>query len=89
MVTQAEINFWVKVQEDKGLDLSRIKKRLKSMVLETPSWGYGDSGTRFKVFKQKGVARNPYEKLEDAATVHRLTGVCSKVAIQYSLGRSG
>jgi len=81
MLTQAEISFWVKIQEDKGLNLSQIKKRLKSMVLETPSWGYGDSGTRFKVFKQKGVACNPYEKLEDAATVHKLTGVCPKVAI--------
>lgn len=81
MLTQAEISFWVKINEDKGFDLSQIKERLKSMVLETPSWGYGDSGTRFKVFKQKGVPRNPYEKLEDAATVHGLTGVCPKVAI--------
>lgn len=51
------------------------------MVLETPSWRYGNSGTRFKVFKQQGVPRNPYEKLKDAADVHSLTGVCPLVAI--------
>lgn len=80
-MTQDEIKLWLEVQESKGLDVGNVKARLKNMVIETPSWGYGDSGTRFKVFKQRGVARNPYEKLEDAAEVHRLTGVCSKVAV--------
>ena len=69
MAGQAEINMWVKVQEEKGLNIDRIKERLKNIVIETPSWGYSDSGTRFKVFKQQGVPRNPYEKLEDAAVV--------------------
>jgi L-rhamnose isomerase/sugar isomerase len=49
--------------------------------LETPSWGYGNSGTRFGVFKQIGAARDIHERLADAAEVHRLTGICPKVAI--------
>lgn len=65
----------------KGLDVAAIRAALKAQRIETPSWGYGDSGTRFKVFSQPGAARTPYEKLEDAAQVHRLTGVTPSVAL--------
>ncbi|MHB1653843.1 MAG: L-rhamnose isomerase [Desulfitobacteriaceae bacterium] len=81
MVSQAEVKLWIEVQEQKGYSLENMKQRLRTLWIETPSWGYGDAGTRFKVFKQKGVPRDPFEKLEDAAQVHRLTGVCPKVAI--------
>ncbi len=65
----------------RGLDVEQVKSRLKSQQIETPSWGYGNSGTRFKVFPYPGAARTLYEKLQDAATVHRFTGVCPSVAI--------
>lgn len=81
MVSQAEVKLWAEVHEQKGFSLQNMKQRLKRLSIETPSWGYGDAGTRFKVFKQKGVPRDPFEKLEDAAQVHRVTGVCPKVAI--------
>lgn len=68
-------------QRDRGIDVAAVRRKIQSFQVETPSWGYGDSGTRFQVFKKLGVPRNPYEKLEDAAQVHRLTGACSKVAI--------
>ncbi|MBP1963598.1 L-rhamnose isomerase [Paenibacillus aceris] len=68
-------------QANRGIDLAAVKAKLKALKVETPSWGYGDSGTRFKVFKQNGVPRNPFEKFEDAAQVHKLTGVCPSVAI--------
>ncbi|WP_322904264.1 L-rhamnose isomerase [Paenibacillus campi] len=68
-------------QQARGIDLNKIKARLKALQIETPSWGYGDSGTRFKVFQKEGVPRNPFEKLEDAAQVHRVTGLCPSVAI--------
>mgnify|MGYP000961125136 CR=1 FL=1 len=58
-----------------------IKERLKAQKVETPSWGYGDSGTRFFVFKKPGAARNIYEKLEDAAQVHKYTGITHSVAL--------
>ncbi|MCD6290815.1 MAG: sugar isomerase, partial [Anaerolineae bacterium] len=61
---------------DRGIDLEAVKTALKAQRVETPSWGYGNSGTRFKVFPWPGAARNLWEKLEDAAHVHRLTGVC-------------
>ncbi|MGH3357176.1 MAG: L-rhamnose isomerase [Nocardioidaceae bacterium] len=54
---------------------------LKLQHIETPSWAYGNSGTRFKVFGQEGVPRDAYEKVSDAATVHRYTGVAPSVAL--------
>jgi L-rhamnose isomerase/sugar isomerase len=60
---------------------SAVKTALKQQRIETPSWAYGNSGTRFKVFAQPGVPRTPYEKLADAAQVHAFTGVAPSVAI--------
>lgn len=64
-----------------GIDPEWVKKSIRELVVETPSWGYGDSGTRFKVFKQIGTPRNLYEKLDDAAMVHKYTGICPNVAV--------
>jgi L-rhamnose isomerase/sugar isomerase len=61
--------------------MADIKAALRSQHIETPSWAYGNSGTRFKVFAQDGVPRNAYEKVDDAATVHRFTGVAPSVAL--------
>lgn len=68
-------------QMARGINLEQVKERLKGLRIETPSWGYGDSGTRFKVFQKEGVPRNPFEKFEDAAQVHKLTGLAPSVAI--------
>jgi L-rhamnose isomerase / sugar isomerase len=68
-------------QADRSIDLESVKNKLKALKVETPSWGYGDSGTRFKVFKQVGIPRNAFEKLEDAAQVNRSTGLCPSVAL--------
>ncbi|MBC7237925.1 MAG: L-rhamnose isomerase, partial [Chloroflexi bacterium] len=65
----------------RGLDVEEIKRALKAQRIETPSWGYADSGTRFKVFRQPGAARTTYEKLTDAAQVHKFTGVAPSVAL--------
>jgi L-rhamnose isomerase / sugar isomerase len=62
-------------------DLSAVKAALKAQEIETPSWGYGNSGTRFKVFAQQGVPRDPFEKLDDAAQVHAATGVAPRVSL--------
>lgn len=72
---------WAERQRERGVDLSFVLQTLGSLEIETPSWGYGDSGTRFKVFKQVGVARDPFEKVEDAAVVHRFTGAAPSVAV--------
>jgi L-rhamnose isomerase/sugar isomerase len=63
------------------LELDAVVQRIQSLAIETPSWGYGNSGTRFKVFAWPGAARNLHEKLADAAMVHRVTGACPTVAL--------
>ncbi len=70
-----------------GIEVDAVEERLRSQKIETPSWGYGDTGTRFAVFPQKGVPRDPFEKLADAAQVHGLTGVCPSVAIHIPWDR--
>jgi L-rhamnose isomerase/sugar isomerase len=54
---------------------------LRAQRIELPSWAFGNSGTRFKVFAQKGVPRTPYEKIADAAQVNRFTGIAPSVAL--------
>jgi L-rhamnose isomerase / sugar isomerase len=64
-----------------------IKDLLRRQHIETPSWAFGNSGTRFKVFAQPGVPRDPFEKLADAAQVHRFTGVAPTVALHIPWDR--
>ncbi|WP_420593951.1 L-rhamnose isomerase [Deinococcus sp.] len=58
-----------------------LMSALAAQRIETPSWGYGNSGTRFKTFAAPGAARGIWEKLDDAAEVQRLTGIAPGVAL--------
>ncbi len=96
MVREAE---WAAVDEDgavapiaallaaQGRALDEVEGRLRAQRIETPSWGYANSGTRFKVFPQPGVPRTVEEKLADAALVHRLTGAAPAVALHIPWDR--
>jgi L-rhamnose isomerase / sugar isomerase len=65
----------------------RIKADVERLAIELPSWAFGNSGTRFKVFSQPGVPRDPYEKIADAAQVHLLTGLAPSVALHIPWDR--
>ena len=67
--------------------VARVAPAVTDLAIETPSWGYGNSGTRFKVFPQPGVPRDPFEKAEDAATVARFTGVARSIALHIPWDR--
>ena len=54
---------------------------LDDFTIELPSWAFGNAGTRFKVFSSPGVPRDPFEKISDAAQVHRLTGMAPRVSL--------
>ncbi len=58
-----------------------IADRLTDLAIEVPSWAYGNSGTRFKVFAQKGTPRDVKEKIADAAQVNKVTGLAPAVAL--------
>ena len=60
---------------------SEISARLDALAIEVPSWAYGNSGTRFKVFGSPGTPRSVEEKIADAAKVHELTGLAPSVAL--------
>ncbi|WP_367038975.1 L-rhamnose isomerase [Streptomyces sp. Je 1-332] len=70
-----------------GTSKDAVKAALTTQALETPSWAYGNSGTRFKVFAQPGVPRTTREKLDDAARVHAHTGVAPRVALHIPWDR--
>ncbi|MGJ9374143.1 L-rhamnose isomerase [Nesterenkonia sp. CF4.4] len=59
----------------------QISHQLDHQAIEVPSWAYGNSGTRFKVFGSAGTPRTVQEKIADAAAVHRFTGLAPKVAL--------
>ena len=62
-------------------DLTAVKEAIAGLQIELPSWSFGNTGTRFKVFTQPGVPRTPQEKIDDAAQVHALTGAAPSVAL--------
>src|ERR671934_1998974 len=64
-----------------------ILQHLRQLEIETPSWAYGNSGTRFHVYPWPGAARDVYERIADAALVHQLTGCCPSVAIHIPWDR--
>ncbi|RZS91058.1 L-rhamnose isomerase/sugar isomerase [Motilibacter rhizosphaerae] len=61
--------------------IAAVREGLAEFTVEVPSWAYGNSGTRFKVFAQPGVPRDPYEKLADAAQVNAYTGAAPRVSL--------
>ena len=63
------------------MDDHEVLARLAALQIETPSWGYGNSGTRFHVYPWPGAARTVHERIADAGLVHRLTGCCPSVAL--------
>ncbi|OII14366.1 L-rhamnose isomerase [Curtobacterium sp. MCBA15_008] len=58
-----------------------IADQLARQQIELPSWAFGNSGTRFKVFSTPGTPRDPYEKIADAAQVNKYTGLAPTVAL--------
>jgi L-rhamnose isomerase/sugar isomerase len=69
--------------------LTALKTALNSQRIELPSWAFGNTGTRFKVFAQPGVPRTVQEKVADAAQVHRFTGAAPSVALHIPWDKTG
>ncbi|MDF5754591.1 L-rhamnose isomerase [Spongiactinospora sp. TRM90649] len=64
-----------------------ILAELERQAIELPSWAFGNSGTRFKVFSTPGTPRDPYEKIADAAQVHAHTALAPTVALHIPWDR--
>jgi L-rhamnose isomerase/sugar isomerase len=68
-------------------DKHGVVEGVRTLPIELPSWAFGNSGTRFKVFPQAGVPRNPYEKIDDVAQVNRFTAATPSVALHIPWDR--
>ncbi|CAN5155983.1 L-rhamnose isomerase [soil metagenome] len=66
---------------------SEIEPLLARQAIELPSWAFGNSGTRFKVFGTPGTPRTPQEKIADAAQVNRYTALSPSVALHIPWDR--
>jgi len=72
--------------EKRGVDLSKVKEKIKNFEVELPSWVFGTfGGGRFSKYVPPGAARNIFEKFEDAAFVNKLTGATPRVSIHVGL----
>lgn len=80
-IVQQDARRILEMASKRGGDPDRIMERIAAFVIETPSWGYADTGTRFGKFHQPAAARTTFEKLDDAAQVHKVTGSCPTVAV--------
>src|SRR5262249_39936270 len=69
------------MRQTRPVDDETLLARLRALEIETPSWAYGNSGTRFHVYPWPGAARTVWERIDDAAHVHRLSGCCPRVAL--------
>lgn len=67
--------------------VARIEWAVSGLAVEVPSWGFVNSGTRFRVFPQAGAPRTPYEKVDDAATVARFTGAAQRISLHIPWDR--
>jgi len=78
---QAAYDLLAETLTNQGIDVDAVKAALKRQVIETPSWGYANSGTRFKAFPWPGAATTTRQKLDDGAMVHKMTGIAGSVAV--------
>ena len=76
-----------RVRQTRRVSGGEALEQLRRLEIETPSWGYGNSGTRFHVYPWPGAARDVYERIADASLVHELTGCCPTVAIHVPWDR--
>lgn len=64
----------------KGIDMVKVKEKLKEQVIELPSWAVGNSGTRYGTFTEEGAAGSIWDRVDDCAQIQRAVGVCPAMA---------
>ena len=85
-MSDPKYNLLAEDLDKQGVRIELVKDLLKQQHIETPSWGYGNSGTRFGVFQQPGAARNVHERLGGRGDCPSVHGNCANGRPSYSLG---
>ena len=65
----------------RGIDIEAVKHKVSAYGVAVPSWGVGTGGTRFARFPGTGEPRNIFDKMDDCAVIHRLTGATPSVSL--------
>lgn len=71
----------------RGVDVAATLDAIAGFAVALPSWGVGTGGTRFARFPGPGEPRHVFDKLEDCATIHRLTGLTPRVSLHFPWDR--
>lgn len=64
-----------------GVRVDVVVEAVRRFEVALPSWALTSGGTRFGSFPGAGEPRDVFEKLDDAAVVHRLTGATPRVSL--------
>lgn len=78
---QTRFNLLAEELQDKGISVDEVIRQLGEQKIETPSWGYANSGTRFGVFEAENAAVTVEEKIDDASIIHGLAGNAPSIAL--------
>lgn len=65
----------------RGVEIEALEARAAAFGVAVPSWGVGTGGTRFARFPGPGEPRGIFDKLDDCAEIHRLTGATPTVSL--------
>src|SRR5580698_4756099 len=74
--------------ERRGIEIGRITRAVMGFSVAIPSWGVGTGGTRFARFPGPGEPRDVFDKLEDCAVIHALTGATPTVSLHLPWDRA-
>lgn len=66
-----------------GIDIERIAEGVARFRVALPSWAVGTGGTRFARYPGPGEPRDVFDKLDDCAMIHRLTGATNEVSLHF------
>ncbi|QGP91607.1 Xylose isomerase [Neomoorella glycerini] len=80
MLWEKQYQLLAQVLADKGIDIERVKDKLKKQVIELPSWAVGNSGTRYGTFREEGAAITVWDRIDDCAEIQRVVGICPVMA---------
>ncbi len=89
MVEVEELTSDYDYLREKLENIDEITNALTALEIETPSWGYGRGGTRFAKFADGSEPTDVFGRLEEAAKVHKLTGIAPSVALHIPWDKVG
>jgi len=71
----------------RGKKATEVLDKIAKFGVSVPSWGVGTGGTRFARFPRPGEPRHIFDKLDDCAAIHQLTGLTPTVSPHFPWDR--